>query len=38
MPIVVLLVVGLASLAVGLLLSSTTWLIVSLVASVLAAG
>lgn len=38
MPIVVLLVVGLASLAVGLLLSSTTWLVVSLVASVLAAA
>ena len=37
MPIVVLLLIGLACLAVGLLLSSTMWLIISLGASVLAA-
>ena len=36
MPIVALLITGLVSLAVGLLLSSTTWLVVSLVASVVA--
>jgi hypothetical protein len=35
-PIVALLITGLVSLAVGLLLSSTTWLVVSLVASVVA--
>jgi hypothetical protein len=34
----VLLLIGLASLAVGLLLSSTVWLVVSLVASALAAA
>ena len=38
MPIVVLLIIGLVCLAVGLLLSSTLWLVVSLLASVLAAG
>ncbi len=37
MPIVVLLLIGLACLAVGLLLSSTMWLIISLGASMLAA-
>lgn len=36
MPIVALLITGLVSLAVGLLLSSTIWLVVSLVASVVA--
>jgi hypothetical protein len=37
-PIVLLLLIGLASLAVGLLLSSTLWLVVSLIASALAAA
>jgi hypothetical protein len=35
-PIVALLITGLVCLAVGLLLSSTTWLVVSLVASIVA--